>query len=80
MVKGVDMCLRKMALKVCDLEGDEVLLYDYIDESLEDHNGGNKRISKGKREVRNLVWEMKGGESEYLERAKRQGRGKNIVK
>lgn len=69
--KWVDVFLRRMGLKVCGMEGKDVLLFDYMEDPTDHINGINKRILKGKRELHNLVWEMKDGiESACLERAK----------
>lgn len=47
-LKGVHMFMRKMGLKVCDMAGNDVLLSDFIEDSLDFNDGSPKKISKEK--------------------------------
>lgn len=68
-LKGVDLFLKNMGLKVCNREENEVLLSEYLDEPISSQNDNQKKVAKGKRELWNLAWEMKDGlQLECLER------------
>lgn len=79
--KGIDVFLRSMGTKVCDMDGNDVNLSEYVEgEFATTQNGNIKKIHKGKRELHNLEWDMKdGGATTSSASTKRQVKKKDIV-
>lgn len=60
--KGVDSFIEKMGLRVVNGNGDPVMLFEYLGDQPEDICAQPKKtLSKGRRELRNLEWEMNDG-------------------
>lgn len=60
--KRVDIFIENMGLKVVDMDGNVVLLSDYMEEPMKDSQEKvKKNFTKGKRELRNLEWNMNDG-------------------
>lgn len=76
--KGVDILLEKMGFKVSDQFGNEVRLSQYM--VLEDVHDPPEKVEKGKRELRNLRWEMHDGGAGALKELKGQIGEKRMFK